>query len=327
MKRNTALLLLLSATAAGILPGRFAVGSVGQPDIEAIEATTQPPLPKGASTHKLDRVISSYADAAGGGGQVLASLKPVRHDTSINFDEATALLNQQTTNEKIFNKDFTGKMQGEYTGRVKPFEETANNPVWHAHYWETQRYEDGRQGLAKWTAHEVMEDQLKNFFAGADKNSSAMKAVSTARALTGGDDEKPAPKKETPEEKIARAARTDLPKQAEQEEEVTPTKLKTKMNVLKQNGTVVFTNPVATTEMNANKDEVSMNMHRDFRKIKVSSNLAYAIRQGVLNLNLSKQLTEQISLSLDHYNYTGDHADGNGYKSRESARMNYSTSF
>jgi hypothetical protein len=326
VQRKTALLLLLTATTAGLLPGRFAVASVSQPDVAAVQATTQAPISRDAPLHKLDRMISSYADSSEGGGQVLASLKPVRHDQTINFDEATALLSGKTWNEKVFNKDFAGKMQGEYIGRVKPFEETANNPVWHPHYWETQRYEDGRQGLAKWTAHEVMEDQLKDFFAGADKNSSAMQAIATARALSGGEEEKPKEKKLTPEEKIARAARTDLPKE-KQEEEVTPTRLKTKMNVLKQNGTVVFTNPVATTEMNANKDEVSMNMHRDFRKIQVSSNLAYAIRQGILNLNVSKQLTERISLSLDHYNYTGDHADGNGYKSRESARMNYSTSF
>jgi hypothetical protein len=326
VQRKTALLLLLIAVTAGILPGRVAVGSVSQPDVAAIQATTQAPISRDAPLHGLDRVISSYAESAEGGGQVLKSLKPVRRADPIDFDEATALLSGKTWNEKVFNKDFAGKMQGQYIGRVKPYEEIANNPVWHAHYWETQRYEDGRQGLAKWTAHEVMEDQLKDFFAGADKNSSAMQAIATARALSGGEEEKPKEKKLTPEEKIAREARTDLPKE-KQEDEVTPTKLKTKMNVLKQNGAVVFTNPVATTEMNANKDEVSMNMHRDFRKIKVSSNLAYAIRQGLLNLSLSKQITERISLSLDHYNYTGEHADGNGYKSRESARMNYSTSF
>jgi len=186
---------------------------------------------------------------------------------------------------------------------------------------------DGRSGLAKWTAHEVMEDQLKSFFSGADKNSTAMKAISTARALSGGEEEKPKEKKETPQEAAARAARTDLPKNVAQDEEVTPTKLKTKMNLLKQNGSVVFTNPLATTEMNADKDEVSMNMHRDFRKIQVSSNLAYAIRQGVLKFNVNKKITERVSLDLDHYNYTGDHADGNGYKSREQARVNYSLSF
>ena len=106
-----------------------------------------------------------------------------------------------------------------------------------------------------------------------------------------------------------------------------PTKLKTKLNVLKQNGTVVFTNPIATTEMNANKDDVSMNMHRDFRKIKVSSNLNYGVKQGLVNFNVSKQITERVSLDLSHYNYVSDQRDGNGYKSREAARLNYSQSF
>lgn len=327
MQRQIAFLILLSATAAGILPGRLAAGSTGKPEVAAVDATTQAPIPYSAPLHKLNRDLSSYAEDTGG-GQVLASLRPVRRDDPVNFDEANAaLLREKTLNEKIFNKDFTGKMQGEYAGRVKPFENSANDPLWHPHYWETQRYEDGREGLARWTAHEVMEDQLKNFFAGADKNSTAMKAISTARALSGGEEEKPKEKKETPQEAAARAARTDLPKVASKEEESTPTKLKTKMNLLKQNGSVVFTNPVATTEMNANKDEVSMNMHRDFRKIQVSSNLAYAIRQGMLNVNVNKKITERVSLDLDHYNYTGDHADGNGYRSREQARVNYSMSF
>jgi hypothetical protein len=325
VNRKIALLILLTATATGLLPGRFAVGSIGNSSIAAVDATTQAPVLSGASLRELDRNVSSYADAADG-SQVLASLRPVRHDNSINFDEASSLLQNKTLNERIFNKNFTGKMQGEYLGRVKPFEHTANDPLWHPHYWETQRYEDGREGLARWTAHEVMEDQLKDFFAGADKNSSAMKAISTARSLTGGGDEKPVVKKETPEQLAARAARTDLAKPAAQEE-VIPVKLRTKLNLLKQNGSVVFTNPVATTEMNANKDEVSMNMHRDFRKIQVSSNLAYGVRQGVLNFNVKKKITDRISVDLDHYNYTGEHADGNGYKSREQARVNYSMSF
>ena len=109
MQRNLAP-FLLSLIVASTLPGRLAVASVGQPEISAIQATTQPPTGKGMALHKVDRVISSYAESSQGAGQVLASLRPVRRDTSINFDEAALILNNTTLNERIFNKDFTGKM-------------------------------------------------------------------------------------------------------------------------------------------------------------------------------------------------------------------------
>ncbi|MGZ3652181.1 MAG: hypothetical protein ACXVB9_04210 [Bdellovibrionota bacterium] len=326
MRAKTAVLLLLIAISAGLIPGRFAMGSIENPGsaLPAPALDQHPAALVAKPRKKANRRISSYFSELQ--AAVLAKFRPVEHNQPIDFNEATALLNSKTINEQIFNKDFSGKMQGEYAGRVKPFEETANDPLWRPRYWETQRYEDSREGLARWTTREVMEDQLKDFFNHGDKDSGAMKALATARALSGGEEEKPAEPKLTPEQKIARAHRTDLPV-APQEEEVTPTKLKTKLNVLRQNGSVVFTNPIATTELSGNRDDISMNMHRDFKKISLHSNLAFGMKEECLNFNVNKKITDRVSLDLNHYNYTGSTRGSSGEKTREQAKVNYSLSF
>jgi hypothetical protein len=327
VRAKTAVLLLLVASSIGLIPGRFAMGSIENPGSALPAPVDMHPAAVAAATprKKANRRISSYFSDLQ--AAVFAKFRPVQHEQPIDFNEATALLNSKTINEQIFNKDFSGKMKGEYAGRVKPFEETANDPLWRPRYWETQRYEDSREGLARWTTREVMEDQLKDFFNHGDKDSGAMKALATARSLSGGEEEKPAEPVLTADQKIARAHRTDLPAATPEADEVTPTKLKTKLNVLRQNGSVVFTNPVATTELNGNRDDISMNMHRDFKKLSLHSNLAFGMKDECLNLNVNKKITDRVSLDLNHYNYTGSTRGSSGEKTREQAKVNYSLSF
>ena len=329
LRATLAALILTIAISTGFLPGDVALGNVQAPMAVVFgpEAPVAPFLEEakaGPAATPKNRQVSSYAQLQ---QEILAKLRPVEREQPIDFDEAKTFLNSRTTNEKIFNKSFAGKMQGEYAGRVSPFEKTATDPLWRARSWEMQRYEDGRQDLARWTTREVMEDQLKEFFNGGDKDSTAMKALAAARSLSGGEEEKAAEPALTPEQKIARTHRTDLAQPTAVEEEKIPTRLKTKLNVLRQNGSVVFTNPVAITSVDGNKDEISMNMHRDFRKLTLHSNLAYGVKQECLNLNVNKKITDRVSLDLDHYNYTGDKRGSAGEKTKEQARVNYSMSF
>jgi hypothetical protein len=313
---------------AGLAPGGFALGSVkpsssAAPGPRAAQASA-PRAARATTGHKKRDPSSFYRQLQ---ADVFARLRPVEREEPIDFDEATALLRRKTTNEKIFDKEFVGRMKGEYNGRVRPFEETANDPVWRPRYWEMERYENGRHDLAQWTTREVVEDELKDFFNGADKDSAAVKVLSTARELSGGGDDKPAEPKLTKEQKLARAHRTDLPKAAAPAEEKIPTRLKTKLNLLRQNGSLVFTNPVAITSLSGNRDEISLNMDRDFRQLSLHSNVAYGVKQECLNVNVSKKITDEVSLNLDHVNYTGDKRGAAGEKSREQARVNYSISF
>jgi hypothetical protein len=333
MSKAPLALLALLAVAAGLMPAGGALGGVERPQAAGAgqDASSHPAtVPAPAQSPSQDKIRDPSSYIAGDDQQqsaVFARLRPAERDLSIDFDQAAAMLNQRTFNQKIFNKDFENKMRGEYAGRVSPLEKKVNDPLWRPSYYQEQALENSKHDLAQWTTREVMEDQLKDFFNGGDQDSGAMKAVHTARMLTGGEDEKPAEPQLSPEEKAARAHRMDLPVATSDQEEQIPTKLKTKVNVLRQNGSVVFTNPVATTSLNGNRDDFSLNMNRNIRKLALSTNASYALKQECLDVNVNKQITDHVSLNLDHYTFTGDKRGSSGEKSREQARVNYSIGF
>ncbi len=311
-KAKMAKLLTALILSAGILLGGQALAQI---EGKTAAAPTQ--------SQKNSRKITAYYNSLR--AEVLAKLRPIERQEEIDFDAAEKALNTKTTNEKIFNRDFEKKMREEYSKKVSPFEETATDPVWRARYWEQQRYVDGRKNLASWTAREVLDDQLHDFINGGDQSSAPMKVLSTAHKLSGAEDrEEP---KMTEKEKIARMHRKDLPPLSEEEESI-PTKLKTKINLIKTTGSLVFQNPVATTSLNGNKDDgVSVNMDKEFRKLTLKSNLNYGMKESVLNFNLNKKITDRISLDLDHASYTGSKRGSVGEKTREQAKLNYSLSF
>ena len=152
-----------------------------------------------------------------------------------------------------------------------------------------------------------------------------MKVLSTAHKLSGGGGDKDEPSM-TAKEKAARAHRRDLPPLAAEEERV-PTRLKTKINVVKQQGALVFQNPIAIATVNGSKDDVTANINREFRKLTLKSAVNYGMKDSVLNFNVSKKITEQVSLDLDHYSYTGGKKGTSGEKTKEQAKVNYNLSF
>lgn len=318
--------LLILSIITGLVHVNFAMGSIERPrnlatmgpkkDSESPGKIAQAKI----AERKISRQPSSFYARIK--QSILAKFRPVERDEDhIDFNEAGKALKSTTTMEKIFDDDFEKKMRNEYASRVQPFEATATNPIWRARHWERQRYEQGRNKLAEWTAREVLDDQLTDFFNGGDKDSAPMKILSTARELSGGGDDKEEPKL-TKEEKAARAHRRDLPVVAE--DESIPTKLRTKINVLKQHGSVVFSNPIAVTSLNGSRDEVSVNMNKEFRKLTLRSNLSFAMKREVLNLNVNKKITDEVSVDFDHFTYTGRAVTD---KTVEQARVNYSIAF
>jgi len=322
MLRATLAIILILSVIQGLQPVNQALGSVEPLKPVPLEPSVSPG--KVAEEKKGARQLSSLFFARIK-QDILAKFRPVERSNSIDFDAAEKALSSKTTIEKVFNEDFEKKMRAEYAGRVQPFESTATNPIWRARHWEKKRYEDGQNNLASWTAREVLDDQLREFFHGGDKDSAPMKILSTAHKLSGGDSDDEAPKL-SKEEKIARSHRRDLPP-AKEEEESTPTRLKTKINVIKQQGALVFSNPIATTSVNGSREDVSVNMNKEFRQLTLRSNLNYGVKEARFNFNVNKKITDEVSLDLDHYAYTGGKRGASGEKSKEQAKVNYSVSF
>jgi hypothetical protein len=321
MPRAMLATIVILAIVTGLMPGGPALGGIERPLV--VVGSKSP-----SAQSKKSRKINSYYSRLQ--QDVLAKLRPVEREEPIDFNAAERVLNSKSSAlQKIFDNDFEKKMRDEYSKKVSPFEQTATDPVWRARSWEVQRYEDGRKDLANWTTREVLDDQLKEFVQGGDQSSAPIKVLYTAQELTGGGHEPPSSGDSmTLEQKQARAHRKDLPPLAQAEEEKVPTKLRTKVNLLKANGSLVFSNPVATTSLKGNKDEgFSVGMDREFRKLTLKSNLTYGVKQECLNLNVNKKITDRVSLDLDHATYTGGKTGPSGEKTREQARVNYSMSF
>lgn len=325
MFKKLVLALSISALCAGmVFPGYIAVASVSNPFQSSVEEREEREISSAKNRNKSTRVPNSYYSRLK--TAVLAKFRPSENSGEIDFDAAERLLNQKTFNQKVFNEEFQEQMKKKYADRVAPYEKTATDPIWRARYWEMDRYENGRKDVAKWTAQEALENQLRDFVRGGDQNSAPIKIFNTANDLTGANREE-AKRQEAQKERKRQAQVAGLPTQ-EEEEPATPTRLVPKLNLLKVDGSVVFSNPIATTAISGNRnDGFRVGMDREFRKLSLRSNLSYVVKEECLNVNLNKQLTEQVSLDLDHTNYTGSKRGGSGEKSREQARVNYNISF
>jgi len=256
--------------------------------------------------------------------KIFSQFRPVQKHDSI----PDLRLESKSTIEQIYGHDFVKNMRSKYDGTVTPLEAKINNPNHFSNTREVGQYEQSRKDMVRWTTKEVLDDQLRNFFSHADKDSGEMRVVNAVKSVTSANfDDKEEVKPLTPEEKIAQAYRLDLPKK--QEDEVTPTKLKTRFNVIQQRGQVNFQNPIATTNLNVDMkadDTVSFETKRDFKELKLSSKARYGMVKKVLTFNVNKVITDRISLDLTSDQYTGD-AGPSGEKSNDSARLNYSLSF
>lgn len=256
-----------------------------------------------------------------------ARFRPVeRYDIA---KEADALLQSKTTIQEIYDKEFTERVQREYNEKVGSYERVIDTPYRKANTWDYDRFNDSRHDMAKWVTKEILNDQLREFFHRGDKNSAPMQVLTTMREISGGNPTEEENKKLTPEQKIARAHRLDLPK-VEEEEEHIPTRLRPKMNLIKQTGQLRFQNPVVETSVNidAHSDEkVLVDMNKDFKKLTLKSNVRYGVQKQMVQMNLNKKITDEVSLDLSSERYTGDKRGASGERKRDTARVTYSLSF
>lgn len=331
MKRSITILVICMIFASFLANDR-ALGSLRRP--AAVDSLTRPqPMtygperPAGSLENTTDRGPSNLFSNVKAG--ILAKFRPIeRGDQNIDFDSAEHLLNSKTSIEKIYDKDFEARMRGEYAARVAPYEAKINDPLHRPRAQDRALYDEGRRAMADWTAREVLSERLKSLLRGGDKDSAPMQVISAVRQVTGGESEEKADRKLTPEEKAARAHRLDLPKEAKaEEEEQIPTKLKTRLNLVKGHGQLFFQNPIVNTTLNGDRNDISLEMNRDFNKIGARSNLRYGVKQECLQVNVTKSITKQVSLDLDHQTFTGSKRGASGERSRETARINYSVSF
>lgn len=259
--------------------------------------------------------------------RVFSALRPVERKDELPQDPGAVALLSRRTIDDIYTEEMKRSVESQYKGMVAQDEAIASSPYRRARTWELEAYDNKREKMAQWTAKEVLSERIKNLFRGADKDSSAMKVIRTAQTLTGGEEE-PVHQKMSEKEKLARAHRKDL-SDADQAEEEIPTRLKTRMNLIKANGQINFSNPVVMMSANVDakaKDKVSVNLDKDFKKLAMKSNLNYGVNQKVLSFNVNKKITDQISLDMNSQRYTQGAAE-NGEKSVESARVTYSLSF
>jgi hypothetical protein len=317
MLRRIVAITFLSIAGA-LVSGWNASGQVAGPYFRSLASRNSTATPKSAK-------------ALAAAGSSFRSLRPVSREDDVDFDEAERFLSRKSFIDRVYDKDMRRNFREHYNNEVLPFEKTVNDPYRRARVWEREAYDQKRTEMARWSAKEVVNDQLRDLFHGADKDSGAVKAFTAMKEISGGGEDRPEEKPLTPEEKIARAHRRDLPVVTQAEEEKVPTKLKTKMNVLRGSGQLVFTNPFVNTSVNlkaGNRDDnIVVEMTRDFRKITLNSHLRYEVDRSLMNFNMNKRITDQISFDMDHLQYTGAKRGDGGEKTTETAKLLYSVGF
>jgi hypothetical protein len=310
--------LLAVSVSSGLLCGWNASGQVAPPFMRIPAAVEKPIIV--AMPKKKQAVLAEST----------FNLRPVERSEAVDFDEAQRVLSRKSFLEEVYNKDMEQNFRDHYRNEVEPYEKTANNPYRRARSWEMKSYDDKRSDMAKWASREIINDQVKDLFRHGDKNAAPMQVMGALKDLSNGgssDEEK----KLTPEEAAARAHRQDLPKVTKAEEDTIPTKLKTKLNILRRSGTLLFTNPIMTTTVNLKAtngdDKVVVEMNRAFHQITLNSSLRYQVDRSLMNFNLNKRITDRISLDMEHMQFTGAKRGDSGEKASETAKLLYSVGF
>lgn len=295
---------------------------VSQQDAAAtVEATLNPKSPAAAELQKsqrpswFSRVKASFA-----------KLRPVRNSSIASPHSDWESVRPRSLNEQIFNTEVSQKMADQYNGSVAPLEKELSNPNRRASYDQLRRFEESRKEMANWTFKEIGKHHLKDFVRRRKGNSAALGVVA---ATSGLEDDKPT--LETDKEKVEKNQRTimtTLPV-AEKEESI-PTRLRAKLNILKSKGQLTFSNPVATTSVEAQAegdDKLAVEMNRGFKKLELSSKVRYAVNKSLLSFNLNKKITEEVSLDLNSERWTGSKRSVEGLAKKDAAKLLYSISF
>lgn len=321
--------LITTLVAPAIFGGNPAVGSVSPPSTKALERPEAPAkaLFKAPSVKHIEKK-SEKKSLLRKFREKWARFRPVNKKRSEDREWAQAdrILHSKTTIEEIFDKDMSRRLHERYEGSVRPFEQEALSPYHRASNWKMQRYEESRKALAEWTMKEVGRDQLKDFVRRRRDHSEVLSTVATGA----GNPAEEESRQITEEERIARAHRIDRPVLANEEEEVIPTKLRARLNLLKAQGQFTFVNPVVTTSVEAKAgagENLAVVLNRDFKELEMNSRLRYGVDQSLVVLNVNKRITNEVSVDLLSERWTGSQRGSVGEKSKDTAKVLYSVSF
>jgi hypothetical protein len=235
---------------------------------------------------------------------------------------------------RAIDEFYTPEVTNAVEGRAQALEVKHENPRMHATPWEAQQANDSREDLAKFTAKETLSERIKNLFRRADQSSGGMKAITAMQTLTGGEVEKEPSKEEKPAVKKigTRDKKEAFAMPVKKEEAPIPTKLKTRMNVVKGQGEVRFMNPVVTTSVNLDANSkadnnVAVRMEKELSVLDLRSNVDYGLGKKVVSVNVSKKITDEISANLTSRHSTAGEEISGGKRSEEAVNMLYSISF
>lgn len=250
--------------------------------------------------------------------------------TSAWQNEEAAL--SQTTLDDLYTAEVVNSIETR-RGAVEQFEQKEESPYRHARPWEVNEYNSGRKEVAAWTAREVLTTRLKTILNGADKSSGGMKAVSTMKNLMGAEEKasEPASKSKTGAKGSAKAEPYFVANQKEEAPAI-PTRLKTRLNVVKGRGEVRFTNPIVSTSLNVDassraSDNVAVRMEKNLSALELKSHVDYGLDKKVLSVNLTKNITDEITANLSSRHKTSGASLDGGPRSEEALNMSYSVNF
>lgn len=327
MSKKTIIITIATATgfaAFSFAPEQNAIGSIRvpaavlvSPGSDATVATAQQKIskPKAFLANLKDR---------------WSKFRPVGN--KVNNLDMNPVYVSQTTVEKLFDAEFTERMKNEHAAIVAPMEKEALNPYRRSSHWEMQRYEESRKALAQWTMKELGRDQLKEFIRLRKKDSAALGivAATTGGADLGSESSKSAEEVRPTYNEQDRIARAHAYNPASEQEEIIPTRLRARLNILKTQGQVTFMNPIVTTSVEARAgsgENIAVEMKKDFKKLTLNSHMRYAVDQSRLVFNVNKKITDEVSLDLNSERWTGSKRGSGGEKSKGTAKVTYSINF
>lgn len=327
MSKKTIIITLATATgfaAFSFAPEQNAIGSIRVPAAVLVSPGS-------------NETVSSAQQKFAKPKAFLAKLKdrwskfrPVTHQAN-NLD-MIPVYTSQTTIEKLFDAEFTERMKNEHAAIVAPMEKEALNPYRRSSHWEMQRYEESRKALAQWTMKELGRDQLKEFIRLRKKDSAALGivAATTGGADLGADSSKPSEDTRPVYNEQDRIAQAHAYTPASEQDEIIPTRLRARLNVLKTQGQLTFVNPIVTTSVEARAgsgENLAVEMKKDFKKLTLNSHMRYAVDQSRLVFNVNKKITDEVSLDLNSERWTGSKRGSEGERSKGTAKVTYSVSF
>jgi hypothetical protein len=219
-------------------------------------------------------------------------------------------------------------MESQYKSMVGGAEKIAHSPFRRATPRDHEVYDEQRRAFTDWLAREIISDQVKQIFSNADRDSAGIKVVNGIRSVTGGEE---VGKRTVVSSNATTTAQSASTVGAPKEEAKIPTKLRTKLNLIRSAGSLQFSNPVVSTNLNVDlkktEDRVEVDMNKDIKAITLNSQAKYAVDTQKISLQLNKKITDGLDCSVATERYTGNHSATNGDKSAQKLMMNYSIGF